>query len=461
MAGRYWIETYGCQMNKAESGALEVALEARGWEPAAAADRADVVVVNTCSVRQTAEDRLWGRLGLLKTLKRRRPFRLVLMGCMAERLKEEIFADAPQVDVLVGSFQKHRLVELLEADGAGQDPAGGRLALTEAGEYHFAERHSRGEFRAFVPVMHGCDNFCTYCIVPYVRGREVSRDPGSIMEELGALLPPEGTARDITLLGQNVNSYRWAGGPRGDGGGPPGRAGVSGDRWSAPLDFPGLLRLVLGQLGEGVWLRFLTSHPKDVSDELVGLLAEAPALCRHVHLPVQHGSDRVLEAMGRGYTSAHYLHLVERIRKSVPLVSLTTDILVGFPRESEEDHRRTLELMRAVEFDDAFTYRYNPREGTRAFLLGDDVPDPLKQERLSAVIELQRGISRARRRQRLGRVVEVLVEAVSKKNPRELLARTEGDDTVVFPGQPERIGSFVRVCLERLAGNTFQGRETL
>ena len=508
MAKRYYIETYGCQMNKAESGSLEVELQARGWQPAGSADGADVVVVNTCSVRQTAEDRLWGRLGLLKSVKRRHPFRLVLMGCMAERLKEEIFSEAPQVDVLVGSFQKHRLAELLEAElgngktapgrdgepgagnggetpqkhsggGTGKSPeisgllVGGqaredeRLALTASGEYRFAERHSLNEFRAFVPVMHGCDNFCTYCIVPYVRGREVSRSPERILEELKSLVPPQGITRDITLLGQNVNSYRFSAGAVGQGHAARQRVRAETEAqrkntaagWPGILDFPGLLRVLLPELPAGTWLRFLTSHPKDMSDELIHLITEEPALCRHIHLPVQHGSDRVLQAMGRGYTGAHYLQLVDKIRKTIPGVTLTTDILVGFPGETAADHLRTLELMRTVEFDDAFMYRYNPREGTRAFLLGDDVPGQVKQERLAEVIELQRETTRRCRRRRLGNVVPVLVEAVSRKNPEELLGRTEGDDTVVFPGDREKIGSFVRVCLEKIAGSTFRGRE--
>jgi tRNA-2-methylthio-N6-dimethylallyladenosine synthase len=264
----------------------------------------------------------------------------------------------------------------------------------------------------------------------------VSRSPSSVLQEIRGLVQPRGIARDITLLGQNVNSYRFA-----------------------PLDFPALLQLLVRELPEETWLRFMTSHPKDMSDELIRIVGAEPALCRHIHLPVQHGSDRVLQSMGRGYSSAHYLRLVDKIRKTIPGVSLTTDILVGFPRESPEDHRRTLELMRSVEFEDAFTYRYNPREGTRAFLLGDDVPDPVKQDRLSEVIDLQRSISRRRRRLRLGSVTTALVEGVSRKDPGELLARTEWDDTVVFPGDRKSIGSFARVCLERIAGNTFRGRE--
>jgi len=453
----YWLETYGCQMNKAESGFLEYELQEKGWSRADSPAEAEVVVLNTCSVRKTAEDRIWGRLGFFKAEKKRHAFRLVLMGCMSERLKQEILDDAPHVDLLVGNFQKHRLVDVLEhGDGVPVDdrssnrrsphrPAAHQEAhLVDPGEYRFAERHSLSGFQAFLPIMHGCDNFCTYCIVPYLRGSEVSRGPESIIEEIRRLQSPADdparqVVREITLLGQNVNSYSYR----------------EGDR--AIISFPELLRRVVPILQDKTWLRFLTSHPKDMSIELIELIAEQTALCRHIHLPVQHGSDRILEAMGRKYTRGHYLALVESIRKTIPEVSLTTDILIGFPGETEEDYRLTLELMKEVRFDDAFTYRYNPREGTKAFELGDDVPDAVKQERLSGVIELQRRTTRAGKRRKLGRVVEVLVEGVSKKSSAELLARTEGDEMVVFPGSPDRIGSFVSVHLKRLAGSTFRG----
>ena len=453
----YWLETYGCQMNKAESGFLEYELQERGWSRADSPAEAQVVVLNTCSVRKTAEDRIWGRLGFFKAEKKRHAFRLVLMGCMSERLKQEILDDAPHVDLLVGNFQKHRLVDVLEhGDGVPVDerssnrrslhrPAAHQEAhLVDPGEYRFAEHHSVSGFQAFLPIMHGCDNFCTYCIVPYLRGSEVSRGPESIIEEIRRLQSPTDdparqVVREITLLGQNVNSYCYR----------------EADR--TIVSFPELLRRVVPILQDKTWLRFLTSHPKDMSVELIELIAEQTALCRHIHLPVQHGSDRILEAMERRYTRGHYLSLVERIRKTIPEVSLTTDILIGFPGETEEDYRLTRELMEEVRFDDAFTYRYNPREGTKAFELGDDVPDAVKQERLSGVIELQRRITRAGKGRKLGRVVEVLVEGVSKKSSAELLARTEGDEMVVFPGSPDRIGSFVRVHLKRLAGSTFRG----
>ncbi len=441
---RYWLETYGCQMNKAESGSLELGLRERGWQPAGQLEEAELVILNTCSVRATAEERVWGRLGYFKAQKARaarrgRPLRVVLLGCMGERLKEQLLARAPHVDVLAGTFQKHLLLEALAEEPRAQGGRGAsrQRSLTGREPYRFASRHSTGEpgeFRAFLPIMHGCDNFCAYCIVPFVRGPEVSRQPAGVLEELVQL--KSAGVREITLLGQNVNSYR-----------------------SGGLDFPALLERLLPELPqtpEPTWLRFLTSHPKDLSPRLVELLAAGGALCRHLHLPVQHGSDRVLEAMGRGYTRGAYLQLVERLRKEAPELVLTTDILIGFPGETEEDFRLTLELMERVRFDDAFTYRYNPREGTRAYQLPDDVPGQAKQRRLAEVIRLQRRISAERRRERLGREVAVLVEAPSKRGG-ELLARTEGDETVVFPGPPQLIGHFARVRLGELTGHTFRG----
>jgi len=462
----YWLETYGCQMNKAESGYLEYELQSRGWLPVRTPEEAQVVILNTCSVRKTAEDRIWGRLGFFKAQKKNHTFRLVLMGCMSERLKEQILNEAPHVDLLVGNFQKQRLVDVLEqGDGVPEATAvgSGRSArprshlepaqeqrqashqevhLIDPGEYHFAERHSLSGFQAYLPIMHGCNNFCTYCIVPYVRGSEVSRSPESILGEIRRIQMPDSqsgqTVREITLLGQNVNSYRYH------------------DRDGGILTFAGLLRRIIPVLQDRTWLRFLTSHPKDMSPELIDLIASAPALCPHIHLPVQHGSNRILQAMGRKYTREQYLDLVGRIRKTIPEASLTTDILIGFPGESEEDYVLTLELMRQVRFEDAFTYRYNPREGTRAFELGDDVPEKVKQERLSGVIDLQRRITREVKKDKLGRVVEVLVVGVSKKNAGELLARSERDEMVVFSGSPQQIGSFVQVRLQSLRGSTFR-----
>jgi len=439
---KYWIETYGCQMNKAESEWLENEFRQVGWSRAPSAEGADLVVLNTCSVRQTAENRIWGRLGFYKREKIKRPFKLAVMGCMGERLKEELLNNAPHVDILVGNFRKK---DFIAAVSRGLDPDK-PLLLTERGEYVFGELHSVSDFKAYVPIMHGCNNFCSYCIVPYVRGREVSRNPDSIMAEIFRL--EEKGIREITLLGQNVNSYCYNGNSR--------EQGLS-------LNFSGLLERINNNLKERnstvEWLRFITSHPKDLSDELIELLSGKTLLCRHIHLPVQHGSNKILKSMKRSYTREEYLSLVQRIKNSITNVSLTTDILIGFPGEEEDDFKQTLDLMEAVGFDNAFTYRYNPREGTKAFSMGDTVPSEVKQERLSSVIELQSRIRKRLQRTKTGRVVKALVEGISKKNERELLARMESDEMVVFPGSGKQIGSFTRVELLSLRGSTFTGKE--
>ena len=427
---RLFVETYGCQMNKAESEAIAADLAADGWERAGNPDEADLVIINTCSVRETAEDRIRGRLGWYRRLKRRRPFTLLVAGCMAERLGQRALDEYPEIDALVGTYGREGLRDAVRRAGAG-----GRPVVHGDGTFRFAARHSSGGPRAFLPVMHGCDNFCSYCIVPFVRGSEVSRPASEVLAEVRAL--DAGGCLDVTLLGQNVNSYRSA--------------------ESGPVvTFPRLLERVAASAGRIRWIRFLTSHPKDLSPDLVSVMAAEPRLCRHVHLPVQSGSDRVLAAMNRGYSARGYLRLVDALRDALTGVAITTDILTGFPGETEEDVRRTLELMERAEFDEAFTYRYNPREGTAAALLGDPVPEPVKLERLGRIIAAQRGISRRRAIGRLGAVTEVLVEGVSKREPGELLARTEWDEMAVFPGDPSLIGGFVRVRIESLAGATFR-----
>lgn len=423
---------------------------------------AGLVVINTCSVRKTAEDRIWGRLGFYKHRKRKTDFKLVLMGCMIERLKEQILNRAPHIDMLVGNFQKHKLPDYIEEDGLTDRPqdyspqdhcpqTNSCVSLTGQGEYLFSDRHYAGGFHSYVPIMHGCNNCCSYCIVPYVRGPEVSKSPDSIMDEIARLdfagNTRNTTVREITLLGQNVNSYRYQVDEH--------RAGSR----NAVLTFPGLIKGITKNLNKIEWLRFISSHPKDFSEELIEVIAEEKALCRHIHLPVQHGSDRILNLMQRRYTKEKYLKLVEKIKNAIPGVSLTTDILIGFPGETVQDFRMTLDLMEEVEFNDAFTYRYNPREGTKAFKLGDTVSHSEKQERLSLVIELQREHSRKRRLENIGKHLKVLVEAVSKKNEKELLARTESDEMIVFAASKEKIGHFVSVEVTSLNGSTLLGKE--
>lgn len=448
----YLIETYGCQMNKAESAALETIFRERGWTPwqptplsSETVFAPDFVLINTCSVRITAENRAWGRIdhwAAEKTRLGREGRRLVLAvtGCMAERMKKEIRVRQPAVDHVIGTFQK-------QAFGLVVDSASKGLRLAEVEEspsFVFADSyHEPSSFRSFLPIMHGCDNFCTYCIVPHIRGRETSRDPESILAELETL-ESQGV-REVTFLGQNVNSYCWEG-------------------KEGRLDFPGLLSLVADRLRDrretGIrWVRFLTSHPKDLSDEAIAVIAREPLYCRHIHLPVQAGSDAVLKAMNRKYDRAAYLALIERMRSVLPDLSLTTDLLVGFPGETEADLEETLDLMRRVRYSYAFMYHFNPREGTPAAKMQNRVPDKDKKARLARVIELQKEISTEMLQARIGAVEEVLVEDLSRRRKSEVLARTARDEMVVFAADASRIGSFARVRLESLSGNTFRAVE--
>jgi tRNA-2-methylthio-N6-dimethylallyladenosine synthase len=424
------METYGCQMNKAESESILIALTDAGWAEGSSED-ADLVILNTCSVRETAEERIRGRLGYYRHQKLRRPLTLVLTGCMAERLKESVLDEHPEVDVVVGTFSKRELLAAVRSSEERGEPV---VAAAREG-YAFAQMHSSRGLKAFVPIMHGCDNWCTYCIVPSVRGREVSRSPGEIIAEVAAL--GNRGVKEITLLGQNVNSYHW-------------------QAEGQDIAFPDLLRLVEREAGSVRWLRFLTSHPKDLSEELLRVMAGSGILCRHVHLPLQSGSSRVLARMNRGYTTEQYRRKVQAIRSALSGASITTDILIGFPGETEGDFAETLAMMQEIGFEDAFTYHYNPREGTPAFAMPDAIPSEVKMERLARVIDAQRSIGARKASERIGREVEVLVEGISKKNAGELLARSEWDAMVVFAGGSERIGSFARVRLASLSGNTFR-----
>lgn len=493
----FFFETYGCQMNKAESSAIEQLLLARGWSAADSAQTADLIIINTCSVRATAESRVNGRLGWYTALRKERcegkPFVLAVTGCMAERLKEKIRERFPAVDYVVGNFEKERFADIAAAAenaargtedesaarsaddvSAGaktnvplfravsgkkaavmQNPADPQNALsfgdqTENDKEDFPDKPSYsfaplslepGAFQAFVPIMHGCNNFCTFCIVPYVRGREISRPFAEIVKELDVL--SERGVCEITLLGQNVNSYRWK----------------DGD--AALMDFPLLLDRIADHLEKTSspikWIRFMSSHPKDFSDSLIDVIKNRPRVCRHIHLPVQHGSSRILQKMNRRYSRKTYLDLVGRIRSALPDVSLTTDILIGFPGETEEDVEQTLSLMRRVRYEAAFMYYYNPREGTPACSFADQVPTDEKKARLQKVIDLQQVITKEEALKKLGQTVTVLAESPSRDDKAELLGHTERDFRVVFAAGKELCGHFVQVRLDKLHGNTFRG----
>jgi tRNA-2-methylthio-N6-dimethylallyladenosine synthase len=454
----YFFETYGCQMNSAESAALDLVCRERGWTAAADGEGADLVLLNTCSVRRTAETRVMGRLALYTALKKKRKagnrdLCLVVAGCMAERLGERLKKSCPAVDYVMGTSARSIFPLILEAVeklhagvGAGFPPPVGEMT-GEKPAFAFSSSHlEEGRFRSFVPIMHGCNNFCSYCVVPYVRGPEISRDPASILGEI-RFLERHGV-REITLLGQNVNSYRWEG-------------PLPGETSPCALGFPGLLRLVARETAGGSirWVRFLSANPKDFSPETIAVMAECPVFCRHLHLPVQHGSNSILAAMNRRYTREQYLDLVRSIRAAMPDISLSTDILVGFPGETAEDLEETLVLMAQTKFLYAYMYHFNPREGTAAYGLPGRIDEGLKRERLGRVIALQKEHTLELLKSRLGRRTKALVEGISRKNADELIARTERDEMVVVPGTVSHIGRFAELTLSSLRGNTFRAKE--
>lgn len=465
----YFFETYGCEMNIAESAAVEQLLLSRGWTSAQNAQVADLAIINTCSVRGSAEERIEGRLGWYNGLKAvrsckigaktklleqaveyvkdgARPLTLVVMGCMAERLLKEFHTKFPFVDYVVGTYAKHHFGQIITAVEEGRKP----FDVDDSEKYKFAPVSAEpGAFSSFVPIMHGCNNFCTYCIVPYVRGREVSRPVNEILAELDVL--NKYGVREITLIGQNVNSYH----------------GVAGDEsLEVPnkddVTFAQLLTIIASHLKKTKskieWVRFMSSHPKDFTDDVIDVISKEEIICNHIHLPVQHGSTSVLKKMNRVYTREEYLELVKKIKEKIPEVSLTTDIMMGFPTETEEDVELTLDLMKKVKYESAMMYFYNPREGTPAAKM-EQIPENVRKERLQKVIDLQLEHTKEQMSKRIGRVEKVLAESVSRDNKNELLGQTERHEKVAFEAPKSLIGSFVNVKITSLNGNTFKGYE--
>jgi tRNA-2-methylthio-N6-dimethylallyladenosine synthase len=438
LTGRYYLRSFGCQMNEHDAERVRALLEAEGLERADAPADADVLVYNTCTVRKSADDRLAGHLGAAARLKREDPSRVVLVtGCLPQAEQAGFFARFPFVDGALGPQNLHRLPDLLHAavEPAGDGPAGffedgpdlsGSLAA-----------HRERPYQAWVQVMSGCTNFCSYCIVPYVRGPERSRDAAELRSEVERLVA-DGVL-EVTLLGQNVNAYGLD--PR------------SGGEASAP-SFSGLLRR-LDSVDGLRRIRFMTSHPKDLGDDLVQAIAELPSVCEHVHLPAQAGSDRVLHAMRRGYTADEYLDRVQALRTAVPDVSITTDLIAGFPGETEADFERTLELVRAAAFDAAFTFVYSPRQGTRAADLPDQVPPEVRRERVERLIALTQQQARSSRRAWVGRRAEILVEGASRDGALHR-GRTRQNVTVNVAGAVEA-GAIVTVEITAATSTTLRG----
>lgn len=428
----FFIETYGCQMNVYDSAKMRATLKALGWTEAAEPGGAWLVIVNSCAVRGHAEERVMGRMAELAGHKRRLPgSRLVLAGCVAQEHGQTLLARFPNLDAVIGTESYDCLGELLSEPGAWPAcrvsqcvPEPGREVLPDFG----------GRASAMVAVMRGCDNFCSYCIVPFVRGRERSRDPAEVLAEIEGLA--RRGAREVTLVGQNVNSYRWAG-------------------W----DFARLL-MESARVDGIARARFITSHPKDLGRELLEAVALEPRICPHLHLPLQSGSDRVLASMNRGYTSGEFLKKIELARLLIPHLAVTTDVIAGFPGETEDEFRMTLGAMEAAGFDEAFTYKYSPRQGTAAIRLPDQLPEEVRQERLERLIALQRRMSLDSKRKEVGRTLEVMTEGPSRQGSGQWFGRTGGNKPVAFFSERDlRAGDLVRVTVGQASSATLRGRE--
>ncbi len=437
---RLYIETYGCQMNIADSEVVAGILRQQGYDLTHELEKADLVLINTCSVRDNAEQRIWGRLDYFRAIKRKKRFLLVgVIGCMAERLGEELAAHEA-VDIVAGPDSYRDLPLLLDRARSGAKGINVDLNDIETYSGINPERIDEKTISGFVSIMRGCNNFCTYCIVPYTRGRERSRDPQDIIHEMEHMAA--NGFYEITLLGQNVNSYSWKNGLQ-------------------TIAFPQLLEMLAQEFPQ-LRLRFTTSHPKDISNDLLHVIARYPNVCKHIHLPVQSGSNIVLERMNRKYTREYYLERVAAIRSIIPDCSLTTDLFCGFCGETEEDFQQTLSLMEEVKFDAAYMFKYSERSGTYAAKkLRDDVPENIKIERLNRMIALQNKISKALNQVEIGKTFEVLVEGHSKKSKNDVVGRTSQNKVVVFPDKGFSSGQLVLVKIIKATSATLIGEATV
>ena len=431
------IETYGCQMNVADSEVVASVMQMAGYEVTEVLEEADAVFLNTCSVRDNAEQKILSRLEFLRSVKRKRPLIIGVLGCMAERVKEELMT-AHGADLVCGPDSYMTLPDLIAQAELGHKAMNVELSMTETYRDVVPQRLHANMIGGFVSIMRGCNNFCHYCIVPYTRGRERSRDVESILREVRDLR--DRGFKEVTLLGQNVNSYQWT---------------MDNGQWT--IRFPELLKRVAQTVPE-MRVRFTTSHPKDMSDETLRVIAEMPNVCKHIHLPVQSGSDAVLQRMNRKYTRAWYLDRVAAIRRIIPDCGLTTDIFVGYCGETEEDHQLSLSLMREVGYDSAFMFKYSERPGTYASKhLPDDIPEEVKIRRLNELIALQNEISAERNAAQVGKVVEVLAEGTSKRRRDQLFGRTEQNRVVVFDRGQHHIGDRVMVKITDSSSATLKG----
>jgi tRNA-2-methylthio-N6-dimethylallyladenosine synthase len=438
---RVHIETFGCQMNEYDTELVRSLLKAGGFIVAEEREGADVVLMNTCAIREHAHHRVYGHLAELKAIKRQRPLVVGILGCMAQNLKQELLETEPIVDVLAGPDAYRKLpgliTQAIAAQERGEAARGIAVDLSEYETYEGIAPDRTDGVNAWIAIMRGCDNFCTFCVVPYTRGRERSREPEGILREAESLVAQG--YKQVTLLGQNVNSYQHG-------------------NWdfarliTAVADVPGIERV-----------RFTSPHPKDFPPALLEAMAGHPKICKHIHLPLQSGNDRILDLMGRTYTRKDYLALVENIRRRIPDVALTTDIICGFCSETEEEFRDTYRAVRDVCYDSAFIFKYSERKNTiAARKYADDVPEPVKSGRVTRLVELQRGISLRKHTEMIGRTVEVLVEDDAKKSPDQWMGRTDGNLTVVWDKRAAAVkpGALVRLQIVQASAATLLGEPT-
>ena len=432
----YYIRTYGCQMNEHDSEKISWILSNMGYNETESLEEADLIIYNTCLVRENAEIKVYGNLGALKQLKREKPDLIIaICGCMMQReeIRNVITSKYKHVDLIFGTHNIHKLPQLINNHlKTGKTIVDVLEDSREIVEDIDANR--KYSYKAFVNIMYGCNNFCSYCIVPYTRGRVNSREPENIINEIKELAKTG--CKEVTLLGQNVNSY--------------------GKTLNRDYDFVDLLRDI-NEIDGIERIRFMTSHPKDLSDKLIEAYKSLDKLCEHLHLPVQAGSNRILKEMNRKYTKEDYLLIIKKLKEAVPNIAITTDIIVGFPGETEEDFNETLELVKEVEYDSAFTFLYSIREGTRAAKMENQIDDKVKHARFQKLSDLLNDISLGKNEKLLGETFEVLVEEVSKNNPEVLTGRTRSNKLVHFKGDKSLIGTMVNVKIENAKTFTLEG----
>lgn len=436
---KLYIETYGCQMNVADSEVVAAILLKQNYELTPVPEDADLILVNTCSIRDNAERKVKTRLNELQKLKKKSGgLNLGVIGCMAERLKEDLIEELPGVDLIAGPDSYRDMPRLLEMANEGLKGINTQLSLEETYSEIQPVRMDKNRVSAFISIMRGCNNFCSYCVVPYTRGRERSRDPDTILRETEKLVS-EGY-REVTLLGQNVNSYY-------------SRITKSGKE----ITFPDLLQMIAAEFPE-LRIRFATSHPRDLSEELISTIAEHTNLCQHIHLPVQSGSNDILRKMNRKYTVEDYLNRIASIRKYLPEASISTDLIAGFSGETEEDHLKTLELMREVGYDFSYMFKYSERPGTPAAgKYPDDIPEQLKTTRLNEIIRLQTKLSLESKKRDISKIFEVLIEGLSKKSDQQFFGRNSQNKVVVFPRTSQQAGDYARVKINDCTSATLLG----